>query len=64
MMKEPARSVNAVLLPKVMAPKAVVMKPVKIVAGMGQERRSLTREKKPGKGVALSRARAHQVRPT
>jgi hypothetical protein len=40
------------------------MIPVKTVAGMGHERRSLTSEKKPEKGVALSRASVHQVRPT
>lgn len=46
------------------APKAVVMMPVKIVDSMGQLRSSLTFEKKPEKGVALSRASAHHVRPT
>lgn len=34
------------------------------VAGTGQLSLSLTREKNPEKGVALSRARAHQIRPT
>lgn len=47
-----------------MAPKAVVMTPVKMVASMGQLRVSLTFEKKCEKGVALSRASAHHVRPT
>lgn len=64
MTNEPTRSENAALLPRVMAPKAVVMIPVKIVAGMGQLRSSLTLEKKPENGTALSRARAHHVRPT
>ena len=62
--KEPTRSEKAALLPRVMAPNAVVIRPVKMVAGMGQLRVSLTCEKNPGKGVALSRASAHQVRPT
>ena len=61
---EPTRSENAAWDPKVMAPKAVVMSPVKRVAWIGQERSSLTWEKKPEKGVALSRAKVHQVRPT
>ncbi len=47
-----------------MAPNAVVMSPVKTVASIGQLSSSLTFEKKPEKGVALSRASAHQVRPT
>jgi len=64
MTKEPARSANAVLLPRVMAPRPVVRMPVRTVASMGQLRRSLTSEKKLAKGVALSRERAHQVRPT
>jgi hypothetical protein len=64
MTKEPTRSEKAALDPSVMAPKAVVMRPVKTVAGMGQERGSLTEEKKDEKGTALSRASAHQVRPT
>lgn len=34
------------------------------VASIGQERRSFTLEKKDGNGVALSRASAHQSRPT
>ena len=38
--------------------------PQRTVAGMGQLSRSLTREKNPEKGVALSRARDHQTRPT
>jgi hypothetical protein len=64
MTNEPTRSEKAALLPRVIAPKAVVMRPVKIVAGIGQLRSSSTLEKKPENGVALSRARAHQVRPT
>lgn len=48
----------------VIAPNAVVMMPVKIVAGIGHDRSSLTLEKKPEKGVALSRASDHHVRPT
>ena len=64
MMKEPTRSVNAVLLPSWMAPKAVHRMAARTVAGMGQLSLSLTWEKKPEKGVALSRARAHQIRPT
>jgi len=47
-----------------MAPNAVVMTPVKTVAGIGQLRSSFTWEKNPEKGVALSRASAHHVRPT
>lgn len=64
MMKEPTRSVKAVLLPSWMAPKQVHRKAARTVAGMGQLSFSLTWEKKPEKGVALSRARAHQIRPT
>ena len=80
MMKDPTKSVNAVLLPSWMAPKAVHRMasaqsvtfnelgqrdlPQRTVAGTGQLSRSLTREKKPAKGVALSRAKAHQIRPT
>lgn len=64
MIKEPARSEKAVVLPRVMAPRPVVIIPTKMVAGMGHERRSLTRLKSGAKGTALSRARAHQVRPT
>lgn len=63
-MKDPARSENAVCDPRVMAPNAVVIMPVKRVAGMGQDRDSVTLEKKCGKGVALSRDNAHHVRPT
>ena len=62
--KDPTRSEKAALLPIVIAPKAVVMIPVRIVAGIGQLRSSSTLEKKPEKGTALSRARAHHVRPT
>ena len=80
MMKDPTKSVNAVLLPNWMAPKAVHRMassqlatfnglgqgnlPQRTVAGTGQLSCSLTREKKPEKGVALSRANAHQIRPT
>ena len=64
MTKEPTRSEKAALLPRVIAPKAVVMTPVKMVAGIGQLRSSSTLEKKPANGVALSRAKAHHVRPT
>ncbi len=63
-MKEPTRSKKAVLLPSWMAPKAVQRTAASMVAGMGQLSFSLTWEKKPEKGVALSRARAHQIRPT
>jgi hypothetical protein len=62
--KDPTRSEKAALLPIVIAPKAVVMSPVNTVAGIGQLRPSSTLEKKPENGVALSRARVHQVRPT
>lgn len=55
-MNEPARSLKAVLLPMVMAPKAVVRTPVRTVAGTGQLSLSSTREKKEENGVALSRA--------
>lgn len=64
MMKEPTRSVNAVLLPSWIAPKQVHRKAARTVAGTGQLSFSFTREKKAEKGVALSRARAHQIRPT
>jgi len=64
MTKEPTRSENAALDPRVIAPNAVVISPVKIVAGIGQLKSSLTDEKKCEKGTALSRARAHHVRPT
>lgn len=55
---------NAVLLPSWIAPKQVHRIAARRVAGTGQLSFSLTREKKPEKGVALSRARAHQIRPT
>ena len=64
MMNDPTRSVNAVLLPSWMAPKHVHRKAARTVAGTGQLSFSFTCEKKPAKGVALSRARAHQIRPT
>lgn len=64
MTKEPTRSENAALLPTVMAPNPVVMMPVKMVAGIGQLSLSSTLEKKPLRGVALSRASVHQVLPT
>ena len=64
MINDPTRSVNAVLLPSWMAPKAVHRIAARTVAGTGQLSFSLTCEKKPEKGVALSRARAHQIRPT
>lgn len=38
--------------------------PARIVAGMGQLSVSFTLEKSLGKGVALSRANAHHIRPT
>ena len=47
-----------------MAPKAVVIRPVNTVAGMGHDRFSFTLEKNFEKGVALSRASVHHVRPT
>jgi len=64
MMKDPTKSVNAVLLPSWMAPKAVHRMAQRTVAGTGQLSRSSTSEKNPEKGVALSRAKAHQIRPT
>ena len=42
MIKEPARSEKAVLLPSVMAPIILVNRPVRRVAGIGQLRFSLT----------------------
>ena len=62
--KEPARSLKAVLLPSVMAQRALVMMPVKMVAGIGQLSVSLQREKSFARGVAPSRDSAHHVRPT
>lgn len=47
-----------------MAPNAVVIRPVKTVAGIGHDRSSLTLEKKVENGVALSRASDHHVLPT
>ena len=64
MTKDPTRSEKAALLPRVIAPKAVVIRPVNKVAGIGQLSDSLTWENQPLNGVALSLARAHQVRPT
>lgn len=102
MIKEPTRSVKAVLLPSWIAPSAVQRTargrdvsnraaqgkgrmeieykmgfrmeegccgehqglPHRMVAGTGQLRRSSTRENRPEKGVALSRANAHQIRPS
>lgn len=64
MMKEPTRSVKAALLPSWIAPKQVHSRAARTVAGTGQLSLSLTCEKRPEKGVALSRARVHQIRPT
>jgi hypothetical protein len=64
MIKEPARSWKAVLLPKGIAPRPVHRIAQNTVAGMGQLSFSFTYEKKYEKGVALSRARVHQMRPT
>ena len=63
-MKEPTKSEKAVLLPIWIAPKAVHRMAARRVAGTGQLSFWLTWEKKPEKGVALSRARAHQILPT
>jgi hypothetical protein len=60
--KEPTKSWNAVLLPRGMAPRPVPKRAQKRVAGMGQLSFSSTIEKKRAKGVALSRARVHQMR--
>jgi len=62
-MNEPARMVNAVGLPRGMAPRPTEIRVQNRVAGMGQLRRSLTLEKKVEKGVASSRASDHQIRP-
>lgn len=62
--KEPARSWNAVRLPRGIAPRPVHRIAQSRVAGMGQLRFSSTSEKNCEKGVALSRARVHQMRPT
>jgi hypothetical protein len=62
MMKDPARLEKAVLLPSVIAPMPVQSTAVKSMAGTGQLSRSSTLEKKCGKGVARSRANAHQIR--
>ena len=64
MTNDPAKSVKAVLLPSVIAHKPVVRIPVKTVASIGQLSLSSTFEKKWENGTALSRARAHHVRPT
>ena len=64
MMNEPTKSTKAVLLPSWIAPNAVQSTAHNIVAGTGHDNRSLTREKKLGNGVALSRARVHHSRPT
>lgn len=63
-MNEPARSKNAVLLPRGIAPRPVQSIAQSKVAGTGQLSFSSTREKKCENGVALSRARVHQMRPT
>lgn len=63
-MKDPAKSEKAVAEPKEMAHSAEVMMPTKIVDGMGQDKVSLTFLNMPENGTALSRASAHQVRPT
>jgi len=59
MMNEPAKSVNATLLPNGMAPSPIEMTTQKSAAGIGQLSVSLTVENNSWKGVALSRARAH-----
>jgi hypothetical protein len=63
MIKDPAKTVNAVGLPRGIAPRPVEIMAQSSVAGIGQLRRSLTLEKKCAKGVASSRARDHQMRP-
>ena len=64
MIKEPVKSVNAVLLPRVIAPRAMVSTLTNMVASIGHERRSLTCANVLANGVTLSRASAHQMRPT
>jgi hypothetical protein len=60
--KDPNKSVNAVSLPSGMAPSAVPKTAQNSVAGIGQLSLSSTCEKNFAKGVALSRARVHQMR--
>jgi len=61
--KEPVNTVNPVALPNGIAPRHKDKNAQSSVAGMGQLRSSLTLEKNCGKGVALSRASVHQMRP-
>lgn len=63
MIKLPAKSVNATRLPRGIAPSPILITAQSKVAGIGQLRPSLTEEKSLGNGVALSRARVHQIRP-
>jgi hypothetical protein len=60
--KEPTKSWNAVLLPRGIAPRPVPKRAQNKVAGIGQLSFSLTMEKNCAKGVALSRAKVHQIR--
>jgi hypothetical protein len=62
MMNDPTKSAKAVLLPKLIAPKAMQNIEQKINDSTGQLSRRLTLEKNGANGVALSRARHHQIR--
>ena len=64
MMNEPTRLLNAVVDPNWMAPTIVHSTAHRIVAGMGQDSRSLTWEKYFENGVASSLARTQNNRPT
>jgi len=61
-MKEPARSAKAVLLPIVMAPRAVQRTAARSMAGTGQLSLRFTLENIWENGMALSRASDHHIR--
>lgn len=61
-MKDPTKSANAVLDPRLIAPKAQHNTVERIMAGMGQLSLRFTWAKNGENGTALSRARDHHIR--
>lgn len=61
-MKDPTKSANAVLDPRLMAPNAQHKTVDRIMAGIGQLSLRFTLAKNGENGTALSRARDHHMR--
>lgn len=61
-MKDPTKSANAVLEPRLMAPNAIHKTVERIMAGIGQLNLRFTWAKNGENGTALSRARDHHIR--